>query len=474
MLLLRLDEVHEGPRQRQEYRNVEALAASIRSEGLLQPLVVRPREAGGYWLVAGGRRLRALRLLGWGEAPATLYAGQHPGAAELVENLQREDLTPVEKAGAILEELHAALSPLPHYADFRRPADPAPEHAALRVLYRLQTESRGRAREAVVGASPLAAAVEAFFAEIGLSWQSYLAHYAPLLKAPPEVQQLLRERPDVPLETARRVAQIRDPEVRREAVALVAEGGEGVGRRLGQVLREAREAREVAQLETRLEAAASTPAPAAQGGWLPPARRRHRPSANGAVVQLADGQRIYASAARGAERHPLPLPLVAQILARLPFAQPGQRAAVPFAGSGSLAAGLRELGYAVWAADLNPLQPWIAPAPAWQAPEEEVALLLLTPPALGLSAFPDLVERPLPGDMGAMEGEEYLQAWRAVLGAWTPRLGGRALLGLAEPVGGGLPDLAFPISGYLGEGPQLRLVGVEGDRAWVYSQWTLP
>lgn len=87
------------PRREFDESEIESLAASIRSHGLIQPITVR-RVAGRYQLIAGERRLRAAGRAGWSEIPARVIEADDRLAAELaiVENLQRKDLNPVEKA----------------------------------------------------------------------------------------------------------------------------------------------------------------------------------------------------------------------------------------------------------------------------------------------------------------------------------------------------------------------------------------
>ncbi len=76
------------------------LANSIRQHGVLQPLVVRPNPLGGYRIIAGERRWRASRLAGLTEVPAIIRDVTDAEAMEiaLIENLQREDLDPIEEA----------------------------------------------------------------------------------------------------------------------------------------------------------------------------------------------------------------------------------------------------------------------------------------------------------------------------------------------------------------------------------------
>ena len=81
------------------------LSASIAEHGLLQPMAVRPKPSGGYLIVAGERRWRASRMAGLTEVPVIVKDVTDEQAMELalVENLQREDLDPVEEAAGIRE-----------------------------------------------------------------------------------------------------------------------------------------------------------------------------------------------------------------------------------------------------------------------------------------------------------------------------------------------------------------------------------
>lgn len=90
------------PRKTFREESLAALAGSIRSDGLMQPILLRPDGGGGYELVAGERRWRAAQLAGLTEVPAILHEIDDRRAAEwaLVENLQREDLDPIERAEA--------------------------------------------------------------------------------------------------------------------------------------------------------------------------------------------------------------------------------------------------------------------------------------------------------------------------------------------------------------------------------------
>ena len=93
------------PRKTFDDETLAELSASIAEHGLLQPIAVRPKPSGGYLIVAGERRWRASRMAGLTEVPVIIKDVTDEQAMELalVENLQREDLDPVEEAAGIRE-----------------------------------------------------------------------------------------------------------------------------------------------------------------------------------------------------------------------------------------------------------------------------------------------------------------------------------------------------------------------------------
>ncbi len=100
---LRLTEIspnREQPRTDFDDEALGKLSDSIKQHGVLQPLLVRPLESGGYQIIAGERRWRAARMAGLDEVPVVVKELDEKGAMELalVENLQRENLNPVEEA----------------------------------------------------------------------------------------------------------------------------------------------------------------------------------------------------------------------------------------------------------------------------------------------------------------------------------------------------------------------------------------
>jgi ParB family chromosome partitioning protein len=114
---LPVDQIHPNPKQPRKQFDGEAvsgLAESIRAQGLIQPVVVRPRTQGGYELIAGERRWRAAREAGIEKVPAVVREADDRETLllGLVENVAREDLSPIEEGRAyamLLDEFQLPL-----------------------------------------------------------------------------------------------------------------------------------------------------------------------------------------------------------------------------------------------------------------------------------------------------------------------------------------------------------------------------
>jgi ParB family transcriptional regulator, chromosome partitioning protein len=108
--ILQIEPNHLQPRITFDPGRLQELANSIQTNGIIQPLIVR-RKADHYELIAGERRLRAAKLAGLTEVPAVIqdYADDRLLEIALVENIQREDLNPIETAQALerlVREMH--------------------------------------------------------------------------------------------------------------------------------------------------------------------------------------------------------------------------------------------------------------------------------------------------------------------------------------------------------------------------------
>jgi ParB family transcriptional regulator, chromosome partitioning protein len=126
---LAVTEIHANPNQpRKDFEReaVSGLAESIKAQGLIQPVIVRPRLAGGYELIAGERRWRAAREAGLETLPAVIREADDRDTLllGLVENVAREDLSPVEEARAyalLLDEFALSIADIAERVGKARP-----------------------------------------------------------------------------------------------------------------------------------------------------------------------------------------------------------------------------------------------------------------------------------------------------------------------------------------------------------------
>lgn len=174
-IVVRLDQ----PRKRFEEKGLSQLAESIRERGVLQPVVLRCRND-SYELLAGERRYRAAQLVGLEAIPAVVVAATDGEVREiaLIENLNREDLNPLEETDAILNLLSSKLS--------------IPVERVIQVLRSMYDEERGRAGNTGVS-SETKAATQQVFAIVGrLTISSFVVHRLPLLRLPLPLLEALR------------------------------------------------------------------------------------------------------------------------------------------------------------------------------------------------------------------------------------------------------------------------------------------
>jgi ParB family chromosome partitioning protein len=127
---LPLAEIHPNPRQprrRFEHEATAGLAESIRAQGLIQPVVVRPRAQGGFELIAGERRWRAAAEAGLETLPALVRTTDDRDTLllALVENVAREDLSPIEEARAyalLIDEFELSLGEVAERVGHSKPS----------------------------------------------------------------------------------------------------------------------------------------------------------------------------------------------------------------------------------------------------------------------------------------------------------------------------------------------------------------
>jgi len=127
---LAVEQIHANPRQprrRFDHESTSGLADSIRAQGVVQPVVVRPRLEGGYELIAGERRWRAAKEAGVPTLPALIREADDRETLllGLVENVARENLSPIEEArgyALLIDEFELSLGEVSERAGRSKPA----------------------------------------------------------------------------------------------------------------------------------------------------------------------------------------------------------------------------------------------------------------------------------------------------------------------------------------------------------------
>ncbi len=167
------------PRRYFDPQAMQSLVESVKQNGILQPLLVRP-AGDKYELVAGERRYRAAQTAALTSVPVTVREMSDEQAVQyaLTENLQREDLNPVEATEGTLQLLALRLG--------------CETAQVPSILYRMENEAKGKITRNVSGNSETEI-VEKVFAQLGkISWQSFVRTRLPLLKLPEEILSALR------------------------------------------------------------------------------------------------------------------------------------------------------------------------------------------------------------------------------------------------------------------------------------------
>lgn len=190
----------QQPRKYIDPEGLKELTESVRRHGVLEPILVRP-VGESYELIAGERRTKAASEAGLKSIPAVVLEVDDAQALEIavVENLQREDINPVEETDAILSLLSSRLE--------------RPTSDVIDLLRRLYDEARGRTGNSVISISEREQ-VNALFSAVGrFSVSSFYTNRIPLLSLPSELLEAVR-RGDVHYTKARELARIADAKER--------------------------------------------------------------------------------------------------------------------------------------------------------------------------------------------------------------------------------------------------------------------
>ncbi len=191
------------PRRYFDPQKMQQLVQSIQEHGILEPLLVRPLANGQYELIAGERRFRAAQILGLDTVPIISKDVTDKEAIQiaLVENLQREDLNPVEETEAILELLSLALDV---------------EISDIISTLNQAANAKKRGLELTDNVTRQLEAIESLLANVGrFNAESFRTNRLPLLNMPDDVLETLRQG-KLEFTKARAIARIRDEVQRQE------------------------------------------------------------------------------------------------------------------------------------------------------------------------------------------------------------------------------------------------------------------
>lgn len=194
----------QQPRRYFDPIKMEQLIQSVKQHGILENLLIRPlpNQPGQYELVAGERRYRAAQSVGLVEVPVTIreLTDSEAIAIALVENLQREDLNPVEETEGILQLVALRLE--------------CAQDEVTALLYRMINDTSRMTNNVI--SQPKAESIKAIFTELGLmGWESFVSNRLPLLKLPSDILEALRSG-QIAYTKARAIARVKNDQTRKE------------------------------------------------------------------------------------------------------------------------------------------------------------------------------------------------------------------------------------------------------------------
>ena len=207
---LPFDKIKLPPSQPRRYfdsSKLEELSRSIKELGILEPLLVRPLSGGDYELVAGERRLRAAQMAGLTEVPVVIREMDDTVTAtvRLVENLQREDLNPIEETEGILELLSIEIG--------------ISKNSVVSVL-NSAANAKKRNLDLTENVFRQLETIESVLSGIGrFSAESFRVSRIPLLNLPADVLKVLRQG-KIEYTKARAIAKVKDEQERKELIEL--------------------------------------------------------------------------------------------------------------------------------------------------------------------------------------------------------------------------------------------------------------
>ena len=229
------------PRQYFDETKLEELAQTIKTHGVLEPLLVRklPRK-NQFELVAGGRRYRAASKAGLTEVPVIVRELSDEQALEIaiIENLQREDLNPVEETEGILKLLSKRLK--------------INIEEVSPLLHQLQKQVRGRSANNVIGSEKVES-IQGVFESLGLmELDSFISNRLPLLNLPIDILEALRAG-KIEYTKAKAIARIQDKDARKQLLEEAIANSLSLSQ-IRELVKAEQEPKQQSELKTRFDA----------------------------------------------------------------------------------------------------------------------------------------------------------------------------------------------------------------------------
>ncbi len=229
----------QQPRRYFDPDKLEQLTQSVREHGILEPLLVRSLPDNKYELVAGERRYRAATAAGLTEVPVVVKELTDTEALQLalVENLQREDLNPVEETEGILQLLALKLE--------------IETTEVVSLLYQMQNVTAGKVTDNVISNSKIESVNQVFTGLGKMNRESFTANRLPLLRLPEDILSALRSG-QIEYTKAKAIARIKDEETRKQLL----EDAIGNSLSLSQIrslIKELKPAKQQEELRTRFD-----------------------------------------------------------------------------------------------------------------------------------------------------------------------------------------------------------------------------
>lgn len=205
---------------REGYEDLSDIQDSIRSKGILQPILARPLADGNFEVVAGRRRVLAAVQLGLGVVPTMVkdWTNDEALEIEIAENLNRRNLSAVEEARALVKLLILRVRGFPEFErGLSRDKPGAAEARLASLIYRMRRAAQNAEDEGqLVSDSEVAGVVVSTFREFGRSWRHFGDVSLALLNYPEDVQQYVQQGGSI--RAAREISKVKDPELRRQVM----------------------------------------------------------------------------------------------------------------------------------------------------------------------------------------------------------------------------------------------------------------